>query len=317
MANQYLSTALIQAAKDNALIPVSDQTFTMARLLGIANREVRTYITKLLLSCRESYLETFQDVALVAGQDHYLIPTTAVAAALKQVATLNSSGTPVPLNKIPSERRFDYVNSGGIDAYCLEGNSIVIVPAPAAPISSPGSIRFYFFRRLNRIVADTDCALVTGIAGAAITVALPTTIAGVLGAGGFTGTNVFDFISGTPHFDVTAAGLTATLAGSILTFTTAPPAALAVGDYIALTGTTPIANVPVEVQDLLAQRAVTKALEAQGDPKWQAAKTILDEMRVDILSLLAPRVQGASTLLINYNAPGWGRGLRRGRRRIW
>lgn len=76
---------------------------------------------------------------------------------------------------------------------------------------------------------------------------------------------------------------------------------------MALATETPICNAPLELQDVLVYRAVAVHLQSRGDPKWQAAKALLDEAKDNALSLIQPRSQDEAKALINYNAPGWQR----------
>jgi hypothetical protein len=122
----------------------------------------------------------------------------------------------------------------------------------------------------------------------------------------------YDFVQANPHFDVLASGLSATLAGDVLSFDAEElPEDLAVGDYVALEGQSPIVNVPVELQDVLVFRALYVYLLSQGDPKAQAVKSMVDEAKDDALALISPRKDGSEEALINYYAPGWNRARRR------
>ncbi len=122
----------------------------------------------------------------------------------------------------------------------------------------------------------------------------------------------YDFIRGTPHFNVLAANHEATVASNVLTFTDDLPDDLAVGDFVALAGQTPIVNVPLEFQDVLVIKAVYSYLSGSGDTvKTPMAGERWKQAEKDVLALCMPRVSDTPQLVINYYGPGWGRGIRR------
>lgn len=305
MANEYLAESfLISAMQDTGVIPSAESGLT-ARLFGFMNREQRVYLTRLLLSVRESYRVATVDVTLVAGTTSYPIPSRAVGAKLKLVELLDAQGSPTrPLNPIDSSQVYESGLRGGPGDFKLQDNSIVFLASPTG-----GTMRLHYFRRLSRLVsADSAMEITSFSAGAK-------TVTGTIGTGpalsNFTSTAHYDLIRGAPHFDVLGADLSATISGSTLTFATALPSDLAVGDFVALAGQSPICNAPLELHDVLAQRALVSYLESQGDPKAQVAGKTLDRMREDALAILSPRVEDTPTKLINYNGPGWLRSSRR------
>ena len=76
---------------------------------------------------------------------------------------------------------------------------------------------------------------------------------------------------------------------------------ITVGDYICLSGESPIAMIPVEVQSLLAQRVAVKLLASMGDDKnFQIATNRLTEMEHSIRDLLSNRVEGANRKVVNH-----------------
>lgn len=306
MANQYLASVLIEGIRDSGMIPPAAETGLASRLLGFMNREQRVYLTKLLMKAREEYLTFSVDTTVVSTQTRYPINTRAIGAKLKIVEAVGSgSSTPIPLNPVPREDVFNNVVNAARGDYYIENNSIVLI----TPLST-GTLRMVFFRRMNKIVDAAEAGEVASFSVGAKTITLATLP--VL----FSSTQRYDVVQGKPHFDTIFTDQTATLAASTLTFTNSLPSDLVVGDFVSLAGETPICQAPLEMHDVLVQRSVVKYLEAIGDPKVSVAKGMLDELAIDALSLITPRVEGSPQVLINYNAPGWNRFFRNRRRRL-
>lgn len=304
MPSEYLASTLIDAIRDEGMLPPAGNRASTARLFGFMNREQRGYLMRLILSARESYRVASTDVAITIGKTVFAIPSRAVGAKLKLVEVLNSQGEPVPLNPIKQEQNFaNSVYSGAGDFY-LKDNSIVLVKSPLVT----GTLRLTYYRRFNKIVPAEEAGEVASFNSGAKTVTL--TAVPVL----FTGSKAYDIIQGSPHFDSLAVSEVASIAGSVLTFTNAIPTDLAAGDYVALAGQTPIAQAPVELQDVLTLRTVAMYLLSVGDPKAAAAAEMLKELRENMVPLIAPRVDASDEVLINYNAPGWNRFRNRRRR---
>ncbi len=277
----------------------ADGVAQAARLRAMMNREQRLYLMKLMLSVREDYRVAVVDATIVPGTPTR-IPSRAVGAKLKLVE-LVSGDNATPLTPLGVASVADDTVTGGGGGYYLRDNSIVL-----ASTSTTGTLRLHYFRRLNTIVAEEAAAEITTIDTGTKVVTIDVSVNAKPAT--FLTTATFDLIQGTPHFDLLGFDLAITATdATTLTFTATLPADLAVGDYIALKGQTPICQAPVELQDVLVQRSLVKYLESQGDPKVAVAKASLDEMRNDALSLLSPRVEDSPKVLQNYDAPGWNR----------
>jgi hypothetical protein len=308
VSTEYLASALVEAVRQEGLLPEADSNASTARLLAVMNREQRLYLTRLLLSAREEYQTDFVDVPLSPGVLRYAIPGRAVAATVKQVDVVGADGALTPLLPVSRGRRYDTEAYSGPGDYHFERSHLVFLRAPSA-----STARISFHRRLNRIVAAEEAGQVASLDANAGTV----TLAGSSAPTGFTASGAsYDFIQGSPHFDVLGVDASATRSGQVLAFSGGLPSELAVGDWVALAGQTPICNAPLELHDVLVYLAVTVHLQARGDPKWQAAAQLLEQARENALSLIQPRATDSNTPLVNYNAPGWNHVRRSGRRRL-
>lgn len=299
MANPYAISQLLQELKDIGTLPASDASST-ARFLGFLNRSQTTFLQTLLLDVHEQHRVASTTVAMSGGASA-LIPSRAIGAKLKMLEAVTSSGA-ATLHPMPLENRRNAGLGGG--QYHFEGNRVVLL----SPVS--GALRFTYYRRLGRLVLESQVGVVQSIAGLAVTlVAAPT-----VPTAWPTASTPYDFIQANPHFDVLGASEPATRSGNVLTFENALPAELVVGDYVALAGETPVCQAPVELHPVLIQHAVMKHYEAKKDAAAVGlAKSELADMRDMALRLLAPRADGTPEVIFNARGPGFGR--RFGRRR--
>jgi len=297
MALSYLVDDLLEAARDSVMLAPAEESGQAAKLLAMMNREQRTYLTRLLLSARESYQVATTDLTLVAGTTRYALPSRAVAGGIKQVEEVDASGNLSLWHPFPEERQTERRTSGGAGDYYLEGNTLVLYEDPLAA----GTLRITYFRRMNKLVLEESAGKVASFNAGAKTITLTSA------PSAWSGSQAYDIIQGTPHFSHRTVDATASISGTTLTFTAALPTDLAAGDYVALAGETPICQAPLELHDVLVARTAYAWLRAKGDPKAGDFKTVLDELRHDALSLISPRVQGSPKVLINFNAPGWNR----------
>ncbi len=304
--NEYLVSELIAAVRDTGMLPEADEEENTARLLGFLNREQRLYLTRLLLSVRESYRVASVDVAVAAGQTSVRIPSRAVGAKLKRLEWVIAGSPSRPLNPMNSGDVFDTGLMGGPGEFYLEDNSILFAAAPGS-----GTLRVLFYRRLNKLVAAEEAGLIIDFDANTITL---DDDADFVWPEAFTTGETYDLIQGRPHFDILGADLVVTArdtAAKTLTFAEPLPDDLVAGDYVALAGQTPICMAPLELHDVLVQRALEQYLKSQKDAA--GAKSVTDtlkEMRDDALAILCPRIEDPPMALINYDAPGWNRGRR-------
>jgi hypothetical protein len=100
-------------------------------------------------------------------------------------------------------------------------------------------------------------------------------------------------VRATPGFETLVVRTTATIAGLVLTFSSALPTdtnAPAVGDYVCLAGYAPVPQCPVEVRGYLATRAARRALKSVNEGNLAAMLDAdVDDLEGRARALLAPR----------------------------
>jgi hypothetical protein len=273
----YTSSDLIDAVKSLASIPSSQNLFATADFLRFANRSLSLVLSPMLKSVREEYHVVDYDYNIAADQTSYRIPRFAAGDALRDVKIIDSAGNEESLSRAEPEQI-----TGEERSFFVKGNSIVLAWTPSG---SEGTLRLSYTRRPGKLVATSATAVVTSISGTNVTVSsVPST---------FTTAVQVDMIEANPGFDWLATDTAiAGVSGTTLTFASVPTD-LAIGDYIALAGESPVIQLPLEMHALLEQHVAIQCMRAQD--KKSAAKDMqedFDVMEQRVLTLLTPRVVG-------------------------
>lgn len=296
-----LTSDFMTAVKRRAAVPTAQVTFSSTDFYQLGDEEQRSKLTPLVLkTMEEMYVRTF-DYSVAANQAGYLIPSRAIASALRNVQIVDPNND---LNRsdLPRLSPEDLYSSSG-DAnftirkagFYLQGNQVILYPTPN---SAQSLLRLSYYCRPNSLVDTTECAQVQAINTSLnqITVAsLPST---------FNSGTPLDFVKTNPGFECSAIDQTPTnVAGTVLTFGSSLPSDLSVGDYICLAGQTCVLQVPVELQPLLIQYVVVRVLSAQGDAEALAAAIKeLEKLEENALLLISPRVAGKARRVANGRA---------------
>lgn len=286
--NTYTTSDLISLIKLLGHVPQSNSTFTVANLLTLADLELRTAIAKQLKESNEGYFQTILEYDQNSTGE-YRIPSAAIVAGLYSVQIRNGQALwPVSRQEV-AEMTTTTFPSGGNYSYFIRGNTLFMLP-----IEFGGVLRFTYERRLSKLVPTTSCAQVSSIAGQVVTVtSVPS--AWVVG-------DSIDLQAAQPQFDVLGTMEITNISGTDITLD-GDLTDLAEGDYLCLEGQSCIPQVPVEFQQLLAQRVVCKIYELQGYfDKMKAAEAKLEQMTNDLTALITPRTQSVPKVI----NPSWG-----------
>jgi hypothetical protein len=283
----YTTSDLLSSIKTRAMIPTNQSTLTSARLLALANEEVSLGLLPLIMSTREEYYVTYKDYA--ANLSSYEIPTRAIGMKLRDVVAINAAGDERNIPQIdPSDKEF-YPSSNNQPAFYLRNNKVIFTNPPT------DSIRMYYYIRPSQLVETTAAAQVTSIntvTGAVDVSSLPAT---------FLASTSVDFIKASPGYETLAMDVSISSTGpTTINFTASDlPSGLAIGDWIALAGESPVVQLPYELLPILAQRVAVKSLEALGDAQgMQLAQGKLQEMERAAFTLLEPRVDASPKKII-------------------
>lgn len=290
---QYSTTLFLADVRRGAMLPAaSSATFSDADLLRIADQETQAGIVPLIMGVREDYFATHVDVTITTGaaSQTIRIPTRSIGGALNEVQ-FTQNGLLINVSQI---ERSELHECG--PGFYVEGNNLVLYNS-GGTWSYP-TLRLSYYQRPNRLVLPAAVGTITNIVGLVVTVgAMPATIASA---------TPVDLVKATPGHECLAIDRTdGVVAGNNITLASVPTG-LAIGDYVCLAEETPVPQLPTELQPVLVQRTIVKALEAIGDRAGSgAAQAKLTEIEAVALKLLSPRVDGEPKVIRN-RSPLWG-----------
>lgn len=297
MANaDWRTDQLIASIKRRANISTSDDGWSMSDMLAMATDEMRDSIVPMLRRLNEEYLIDDYDVAVVAGTASYRLPSWATGEALRDVQLPDGNGGFYSLIRKEPQSVSSLV-TGPSGLFFLKDESVVLVPTPTAATT----LRMRCLRRPARLVLPGVAFVVTNI-GASYLDTLPVDAAvTVSGFGYFGAAATVDVVRGAPGFRPLGTELAAGLNGSPFEnrFNLTVPSDAASGDYILLSGTSPVPQIPAELHPLLAQATSCAFLRASGQPGLETAEAKRVAMEAEAMQLFAPRTQNQQRYINN------------------
>lgn len=274
-----LDNYLLPGVVRNSHLPVANVTFQAADIGVICDDEISTGILETILSTREGFYLRSVDIT-PDSNGVVQIPYRTIGGRVHDVQMVSGSMY-IPMTRIePSDLTNSISPPANGYAFYFRGNEIVTVPPSTSPL------RIWHYPRPSSITPEANCAQVTAIGATTVTVsATPST---------FTASALLDFVQDQPPFGLLSYDKTLVSAiGNVLTFTSGDiPSALAVGDWVCPAGLSPVAQIPLEFQPLLKQRATCRVLEFQGHmQRLEAAQAKLAEMEKKTLGIINPRAE--------------------------
>lgn len=286
---------LVTAVRLSCRLP--DTALTAAEILSLADQATDSVVVPLVRSAQGDYYVTYADVSIVAGTTYYRLPARAQGNTLRDVTVIDTTGAEVPAEYRDLKQAWPGVAVASTSSYLyvIEGDRIALLPTPT---SSGGSIRLRYSRRPSRLIPTASAYVVSAVTSP--------TIVSVTGTGP---ASPYDAVSkgppgGSRGDDLPGAVVTGTLTLSSGHF----DSDIAVGDYVASAGYTPVPQMPAEAQALLISATCVRVLKALGDQQGLAsAMAELADVRQEVASLLVPRVEGEPQPWVNWNSPmRWG-----------
>lgn len=286
----FTTTALLASIRRRAAIPNSVALGSLdSDLLALATEELQGPVAAFLVSVREEYFVTYRDETLVDGTVAYDIPARAIGGALREVQVVDSGGATRNLVLLTVEEMEGQTASGIPFGFLVRGNKVVVHPAPTSGV---GTLRLWYSRRPSELVPVSSAMAITSIAGAP-------TYAGAK-PGSITTATPCDVVKAQPHFDALSDDITpqSVVASTSVTFSSSVAGA-AVGDFVCLSGQSPVPQIPADLHPILAQRTAIKWLENVGyGEKADMAKKKLGELEERALQAIQPRVEGEAHYLV-------------------
>lgn len=290
----HSTTALLRAIRLRAFLPTTPALGTTdEELLSLATDELQLQLASDIKAAREEFWEDTQDIAIVAGQAWYPVPSRAIAGTLRKLWLVDSAGELTELEKIEPDEVADYSQAAGEPCrYYLRSGEIILHPAPSA---AGESIRVLFERRPAGLVKHAPSTVGRILTTTAGTISLEGSAFSGLKAGARV-----DIVRAVPHFDVLLAdalvsGVAAGASQATVVHVTSTVLTTKVsqGDYLTLAGTSPVPQIPLEHHSLLAQRCACTVLRNLGSAaKLQMAEAALKAMEKAAELLIEPRTSG-------------------------
>lgn len=299
MAIDYTTTELVRSLKRRASMPTSQSTFVPADLVALMNDEMHSILLPRIKDVREEYFVTQIDQLLVSGQSEYVIPSRAAGNALRDVVFVDSNNRESPCPRLaPEDIKETNSNFAGsaLVGHILKDNKVVIIPQPNNP-QSGFSVRMKFERRPNNLILESSAATIESIN----TLTNEVTVSNQPSA--WTLATEFDIIiPDSPFVSIADDQGISNIGSNILTFDSLPDD-LAVGQWVAPAGESPIPQLPYEAHHVLAQLGAVKALEILGKAsEVKTAKESAGEMLRFFVSLITPRNDGSQKKIVNRNS---------------
>lgn len=288
----YTTTDLITSIRNRGNIPYTSNDNNVnsdTNLLITATEQLLIKLYPLLQSTREEFYVARKSFTITADQSEYVIPSRASGLVVRDIQLID--GNNISSLPIIDSERISTTTSGTVEGYYLEHNKIILYPTPA---TTSGTLRVRYFLRPSRLAATSDCAQIASIntgSNQFTVTSIPTSWA--------TG-SVIDIIQQSAPYANLAIDQTTTSISSTTITLASLPSTLAVGDWVALAEYTPIPQVPMEFQAILAQLTVVKTLEAMGDR--EAAAYAFKDLQTDLtnmMTLVTPRNQGERKKVIS------------------
>jgi hypothetical protein len=309
MSIDYTTTSLLSTLRLLPLMPAVQSLFSDDNLLTILTFEMNSKIYPMIDNQTEEYFVIRGDVPYNQAQLVFPLPSRALGGKLRSLSFVDSNNNEIRIPRLRPEDTMSNVNSTGLAinpalwGFYLQNNDVVLFLGSIAG-STPAYkfLRMRYIRQPNNLVAVSACAQVTAIVGNNVTVTnIPST---------FSTSVLYDMMSNTPNFNALQDNSVCTAISSLtMTFTSLPVdtlgnVTLKAGDWICLTGQSPVAQIPFSPgYDLLLQLAAAKCLEIHGDTQgFNVAMSQAADMKNYLLSVLSPRVDGNVIRLTTPNA---------------
>lgn len=290
----------LEAVKTLITVPSNQSLLDDDQILTFADFENRNTVTPLMESLNQDFFLTpSQRYPLVPNQSRYPIPARAVGRKLRDLALTDSAGGywSFPLVGLS---RGHMINFGEIPyGFRYEGDRIVVLPAPTT--TNDFGITFYFSATPGKFVKTAAAAVVDSVNGNDITfTALPPT---------FSNNRRVDCINGEAGNWFKFIGMKITnITANTVTLDQEIPTDVEPGDYVVLTGESPVIQLPEEAIPLLLNATSKRVLAAYSDFEAKAdIEKEIKEQKETVARLMQPRVSSQPIRLVNPYGIGRGR----------
>lgn len=294
MSIDYTADGIVRDIKMLGLFPNSQLLLTNDEFLTLMNFQMKAEMVPLIDSIAQEHFVQYEDVDYDQSQKVFSIPERAVGNKLRDLVFVDANNNEINIPRLRPEDlkvgyRYGIGYNIGLYGFFVKDQTVELYLGNPSGVSSYPTLRKKYFRRPSKMVSTSDAGEITMINSGTneVTVsALPPA---------WTSSDEFDLIKGTPHFTSKGDDLTvSTIIGNTLTFSDSLPSDLAVGDWVALAGESPIPQIPYDAFPLLTQLTVIKGLESNRDTEgMKNAMASIPVMKQSLLGIMMPRTEGS------------------------
>ncbi len=315
MALDYTVDRIIKSIKRRITLPDAQNLYSDDDLIEFMGDELSSTIVPLLHSVQQEYWVNVHDVQLVQDQTAYKIPIRGAINGLRLVTLLDTNNNEIDYPLLRPEMTASSYNwlspysTSTLYGFYMQDDHIVMFPNSV--VTNPvNRIRFRFERQPNQLCSVEESGHITAIVGNVVTVdSIPTDWAV---------DNTVDWINGQIAFQSKGDDLTITAinTGTLEITLDSVPTDAAIGDWIAISGTSPIPQIPYQLFPFLAQCVANLCMAGMADAEpYVDGKKKEAQMKEDLLKLLQPRDMGNVQTVVNRGGLfdngqfwGWGSG---------
>lgn len=303
---EWDTRALFTRITTDARVPRGAQYQTLANLLPVLDRHLRALVVPRLLNVCEDWLTSTATYPVVSGTAVYRLPTRnlrVLDVALTDAEGRVRQGFSRATATQAKQRRAEWwIKETGTPTYWLvEGSNLRLYPTPDTTGQYTLTVRYA--RRPGRLVDSQGSDAWTVVSYNAGTKVLR-----VQGSTTPPATGPFDVLRGQPGFDSLADDLAASLVnivGSGLYDVTLPgmpsDAVPVAGDYMAMAGTSPVPQIPLDYITVLELAAVEQVCREQGDRAGsESARDARLALMESAQSVLEPRADEQQVVVPGY-----------------
>ena len=291
-----IADSILTGVKRRISMPASQVLLQDTDILAFADDAIKAHIIPMLESTNQEYFVTSEDIPLVASTSEYNIPYRATGRSFRELKLKSSTdSTDVRnLQKISIEDLQIFSSQALPMGFYFKGDRFVLVPDVSSS-AQVDLIEAWYRLAPSNLVALAEVSTVVSVTSTIVTVdTVPST---------FTVSTPIDFIQGVSGNRIYSIDKSPTAVGSTtITFAAGTiPSTLIAGDYIALAGESPVANmIPNEVYPYLESVLAKRCLRSIGD--FEGARELNDDIseeKKNLLKILEPRIDGEPTVIIN------------------
>lgn len=293
MANDYDTTSLINRITLKSFTGQSG-SLSSQQVLDLCNDSLRSYLVPLSKTLRDEWWVGKSDIVVSTDADGSITIPDSVASTLRTVAWKNA-GYLQPLTRIEPENSFQYLSQTGQlpCGFMMRGYTLIVLPkAPNVELHLTAMLR-----PPQMVLTDEAAQVASAVSNTLVLESVPLEWQA-------TAPTQVDVISGVSPFsslgtfDVTSL----TVATKTLVLTTAP--SITGEAWVSDVGTSPFANIPIELFPFLEADVRVELFTALGDKRLPAAEKRRDSLEKMAKETMAPRTQGNGRPIISPNGPG-------------